>query len=99
MISPSRRSLPSKHADIHAVIGIGTRDPSSRAVADGLFRPVGNWDGHDRMIVHYELEETLKEAIVAQSELLSRRLGGGNEVIQRRACQWRLTSDLVFFPA
>jgi hypothetical protein len=51
------------------------------------------------MIVRNELEEILKEAIVAQSQLLPRHVGGGIEVIQKRAWQWRLTSDLVFFPS
>ena len=49
------------------------------------------------MIVRDELEEILKEAIVAQSQLLPRHVGGGIEVIQKRSWQWRLTSDLFFF--
>jgi len=90
VISPSRRSLPAQHTNIRAISGIGTRDPSSRAATDFLFRRHGSWDGHDTMIVNNELQEILKEVIVAQSELLSRYLVGGIEVIQRRAWQWRL---------
>ena len=54
VISPKKRLLPdnTQQTDIHAPVGIRTRNPSKRAAADPRLRPCCHWDRHNAIYCH-----------------------------------------------